>query len=302
MRSAPPCVRIPLHTGNSFFRSGQQRCLASSSSSSSPKIAIPSIEFFDINSALQPKASWSPFTTRIRMVLNYKGIPHSTTWLSYPDIAPTLTKLGVPPLTTDHRGRTHTCPAIRHDAVVLQDSFPVALYLEKTFTSCGSSAVPNGARNYPTIFPGAGALPLAQMVNHHAAKRVVPAALPLMMPKMAKFLDERGAEHFRRTRRQWFGKDVEDWLKEDQEALWKALEQELAIYSDVLTPAAATTKKEGPFMMGAQVSYADFVLMAFFQWAKMADTSYWERVMAMGKDDSFLRLWKACEQWLPAQP
>lgn len=38
-----------------------------------------------------------PFVIVARIVLNYKAIPYTTSWTEYPDIAPTLSPLGVQP-------------------------------------------------------------------------------------------------------------------------------------------------------------------------------------------------------------
>jgi len=251
------------------------------------------VEFFDI--ASKTGASWSPNTTKTRLVLNYKSIPHSTTWLSYPDIAPTLSSLQVPPATS---GRAkHTCPAIRHGTVVLQDSWPIAVHLDQAFPSSLS------------IFPTAGALPLAQLVHQHLYQRVVPTlVLGLLLPKIPAILEERGADYFRRTRSEWFGKPLDQLRPEDPEDSWKRLEEELAIFSDALTglvPSSSGSvvrvERPGPFFLGDVPSYADFILVAFFAWFKHADDKDWERLMTFGKDGCFRKLWDSCEQWLHVQ-
>ncbi len=95
------------------------------------------VEYFDIASK-QP-ISWTPFTARGRMVLNFKRIPHTTTWISFPDIAASHRANNIPPKLTNAWLNLHyTIPAIRHRIpgqadIALQDSLPVALYLEKAF-------------------------------------------------------------------------------------------------------------------------------------------------------------------------
>lgn len=69
------------------------------------------------------------------MVLNYKGIPYTQTFISYPDIAPLLKKLEVPP---NSKGMLYTLPGIVHKSSVASnpfgamiDSFPIALHLDQ---------------------------------------------------------------------------------------------------------------------------------------------------------------------------
>lgn len=250
------------------------------------------VEFFDI--ASNTSATWSPNTAKTRMVLNYKRIPHKTTWLSYPDIAGTLESLGVAPANSSSP-LSYTCPAIRHSGEVIMDSWPIALHLERAFAGADS----------PSIFPTPGALPLAQLVHHHLYSKVLPAAMKLLLPKIPAILDDRGAEYFRRTRKEWFGKPLEE-LCEDPEGDWKRVGQEIAILSDMLSghwsaPQGVAVERAGPFFLGDVPSYADFVLVSFFQWCKYADERYLERVLAFGKEDCFTKLWNACEKWVQVE-
>lgn len=53
---------------------------------------------------------------------------------------------------------------------------------------------------------------------------------------------------------------------------------------------------EGPFVLGKEVSYADFVVVALFECMKRCDPPGFERLMAF--DKSFKGLHEACEEWL----
>ncbi|KAF8588673.1 hypothetical protein K439DRAFT_1233675, partial [Ramaria rubella] len=75
-----------------------------------------------------------------RILLNYKGIPYKTTWVSYPDIEPTLKKLGCSPTGTkpdDPSKPFYTLPAIIDTSngtqVVIADSLAIAEYLEAKY-------------------------------------------------------------------------------------------------------------------------------------------------------------------------
>ncbi|KAJ5119703.1 hypothetical protein N7448_010372 [Penicillium atrosanguineum] len=56
------------------------------------------VHFFDITSTLPGASkSWSPNTLKVRAALNFKGIPYTQSWISYPDIKPLITGLDLPP-------------------------------------------------------------------------------------------------------------------------------------------------------------------------------------------------------------
>jgi glutathione S-transferase len=261
----------------------------SASSSTNGTESTGVVEYFDILS--KRPISWTPFTARGRMVLNFKRIPHTTTWLSYPDLAGHLSALNIPPGTGNHFNLRYTSPALRHHHisgqadVCLQGSMPVALYLEQAFPDS------------PSLFPGPGALELAQLVDHTISASLLPASMKFVLPKIPAILDDRGAEYFHRTRREWFGVPLEE-LCPDPEAEWAALEKGLVIFSDLLNGPATAPRPHQTFLMGDTPSYADILLVTFFQWLKSVDEKDWDRAIALGKNGVFRRLWDSCEQWL----
>ena len=133
------------------------------------------------------------------MILNAKGIKYTQSWVSYPDIAPLLESVSVPPL-GGHM--PYTLPAIVHKSSiksnpfgVMNDSFPIALHLEETFPE----------PQYPSIFPN-GAASYALAV---AVEKLLGIAMSkfytLIMPLVPPLLDERGAVYFNETRAKSFG-------------------------------------------------------------------------------------------------
>ncbi|ORY20143.1 hypothetical protein BCR33DRAFT_690898 [Rhizoclosmatium globosum] len=136
------------------------------------------VEFFDILSVKGP-VSWSPNTARIRLTLNYKRIPHKTTFLSFADIADNHKALNITPNTV---GMPFTCPAILHhpSKSAIQDSFPIAKYLDDTFTG----------PEHPTIFP-TGSHALITLTQNVLSTRVLPVILKLVVAKVPGILDVR---------------------------------------------------------------------------------------------------------------
>ncbi|KAL9004986.1 MAG: hypothetical protein Q9180_009818, partial [Flavoplaca navasiana] len=72
-----------------------------------------------------------------RLVLNYKSLPYKTHWLEFPDIAPHLQPLGIPPNT---QGKPYTVPTIHlppspshPDGEYIMDSKAIANALEAKY-------------------------------------------------------------------------------------------------------------------------------------------------------------------------
>ncbi|KAJ3017406.1 UNVERIFIED_CONTAM: hypothetical protein HDU68_011698 [Siphonaria sp. JEL0065] len=189
--------------------------------------------------------SWSPNTTKIRMVLNYKKILFETTWLSFADIAANHQSLQITP---NLAGPIYTCPAILDNATAIQDSLPIAKYLNATYPS-------------PSIFPSHGGLSVSLLVQNILNTRLYSHAIKLIVPKVPNILDERGVEYFQRTRLARFGVPLNE-LCPDPEAEWKGIEKEIRLLSDLLVANQA----EGPFFTGSVPCYGDFCFVGFLVW------------------------------------
>ncbi|KAJ3159022.1 hypothetical protein HK101_001157 [Irineochytrium annulatum] len=245
-------------------------------SSSTTPIAAPAdvVELFDITSKLMPD-TWSPNTAKSRIALTYMRVPHTVTFLSYPTIEPTLRSLAFVP---NRIGRPFTCPSIRHGDHNIQDSVAIAEYLERTYPD---------RQKHPSLFPAPGSRALAGLVQGVLSKKVSGHAVKIVLPLIPDILDDEGAEYFRRTRKESFGRDLRDFC-DDVEAEWEGVKTEIKVLSDALN-----ADKSGPFFCGDVPSYADFVLVGYFVWFKSAGKEIGERLMAMGEDGCFDKLYEA---------
>jgi len=77
-----------------------------------------------------------------RYALNFKGIPHKTIWIEYPDIEPTMRSIGASPTSTKANGKPHyTLPVIVDPSrpspsggpTVVSESFLIAEYLDEAY-------------------------------------------------------------------------------------------------------------------------------------------------------------------------
>lgn len=247
----------------------------------------------DQSTPLGPSRSWSSNTLKIRMVLNYKSIPYTQSFTSYPDIAPLLKSLSVPPHT---KGRvSYTLPAICHPESIrtspsgaMMDSLPVARHLDKTFPT-------------PPLFPSGQASYTLAVAVENIMLRAAGKGLFLLLPKAANVLDQRAKGYFLRTRSEWFGKPLLDLEITDEDGIRTALDAmkgELEIFLRMLTDRLGEAR--GPFLEGEQPGYADFILVTFLSWGHRVDMKIWEELMAMG-DGEFRTLWDACLPWMEGQ-
>ncbi|KAJ5624296.1 hypothetical protein N7510_000605 [Penicillium lagena] len=249
------------------------------------------VHFFDLFSDLPGASkSWSPNTLKTRMVLNFKGIPYTQSWISYPDIAPLMKGLAVSP---NEVGTPYTLPAIIHKPSVesnsngtMMDSRPIAVQLDKAFPS-------------PPLFPSGDASYALSIAVEKAISGLSPMR-PLIIPRVAGHLDPRGKEYFIRTRSEAFGKPLAEVRPTDQEsiqALWKILEKESKFFVTLLKGREG---KRGPFLEGEKPGYADMVLVCWIAFFHRFDLDAWEIIMSQG-DGELKALWDACLPWMEGQ-
>jgi len=165
-----------------------------------------------------------------RMILNYKGIPYTTQWVEYPDLAPTLASLGLPPNPRDGPGyfADYSSPAIRYaDGRHAMDSWPIAHELEKQYPAPSlhlDDGIVAQVRDLTAVF--------AAPLRAHMIPRV-----PLLLPA-------RSAAYFHETREAAFGKALEDVAREAGEANWEQARPPAEAMGDLLR------RHGGPFFLG----------------------------------------------------
>ncbi|EEP81383.1 predicted protein [Uncinocarpus reesii 1704] len=227
-----------------------------------------------------PNRSWSPNTLRTRLVLNYKHIPYTQSYLSYTHISPILRSFNLAPLSNGPV--PYTLPAIIHAPSLpsetghaLNDSWPIAQHLERTFP----------APEYPSIFPTPASYPLAVAVQKILANVMV-KGMSLHIPKVPNILEPSCAEYFHRTRAVRFGKSLPDFAARgpDLERVWADIEAEFETLAAMLRGAQAMQAKTGPFFEGDKLGYADLVVVAWLGWYFRNDRADWERLVKVGKE------------------
>ncbi|KAF7117869.1 hypothetical protein CNMCM5793_007172 [Aspergillus hiratsukae] len=250
------------------------------------------VHFFDITSTLPGSSkSWSPNTLKTRMVLNYKRIPYTQSWVSYPDIAPLLSSLAVPACPV---GIPYTLPAIVHKPTVksnptgtLMDSFAIACHLDTHYPT-------------PSLFPSGDASYALTIAVGKLISGAVGKARALIVPNVARFLDPKGREYFIKTRSASYGKPLSEVRPRDPQRVKEVTEEikkEMAVLAQMLRGRLGKT---GPFFEGEKAGYADFIVVSFLAWAERADKELWRALLDVGQGE-MKALWEACLPWVEGQ-
>lgn len=244
------------------------------------------------NSLADNIKAWSFNTNKTRLVLNYKGIPYTQSFISYPEITPLLRSLQV---TSYPEGPfAYTLPAIYHPPSVkvnpsgaMMDSLPIAIHLDRLYPD--RPLWPNGDASYALT------IAVGKLVSNAALKSLV-----LVIPRVPKLLDRKGREYFIKTRSAMFGKPLSELRPADAESLrvtTESIKREVETLAQMLRGRYG---KSGPFFEGETASYADFILMAYLAWTEKLDKDLWGELMGVGRGE-LRALWDACLPWLYGQ-
>lgn len=157
------------------------------------------------------------------------------------------------------------------------DSASISDFLEKT---------------YPTP-PLPLASELAREIQQQAGRTFFNIYTFSLRPREVDILSPRSAEYLGRKMETSLGRPWEDILtdltKEDE--VWSTLHESLMHIGRLIE----TNKADGPFLLGAQPSFADFHLAGALQCARMISEPVFQR---HGNYPGFMTLYKACQPWM----
>ncbi|KAF2482836.1 hypothetical protein BDY17DRAFT_317377 [Neohortaea acidophila] len=237
------------------------------------------IILFDLPSKGDHPKCWSLNPWKARLALNYKGVPYKTEWTEYPDIADKFKQYGIPANDRNvNPNAEYSCPAARFpDGSYVMDSRKIAETLDKLAPQ-------------PSLHTNKGELidRVQQTVLGCQG-----ALAPLLMPAVPDLLPPRSAEYFHATRAKRFGMPLAEFAKSDKggENAWKNAEPHLATLKDILAE-----KDSGVFVLGGEVSFADFIIAGFWDFLRKTNEEAFARVMKI--DKRFGEHHKACAKWL----
>ncbi|KZS96341.1 hypothetical protein SISNIDRAFT_438083 [Sistotremastrum niveocremeum HHB9708] len=248
------------------------------------------ITLYDIPAA-KPNYPWSPNTWRTRFALNFKGLPYTTVWVEYPDIEPTMKKIGAKPTAKNPDGSDqYTVPVIvdpNHPVdgspVVISDSDDIATYLDEKYPEL------------PTLFP-AGTKALQTIYAQNFMEKVFYPPVMILLGEALPVFNPPSQKYFRETREKAFGKKMEELSPRGpgrDEPLKKAKEG-LEGISAALEKSGVT---ETSWLTGNKPVYADFATAAaliaikrcaeehIWDHIKSASGGRWERFLAKVEEE-----------------
>ncbi|OAA78379.1 Glutathione S-transferase [Akanthomyces lecanii RCEF 1005] len=232
----------------------------------------------------------APNPWKARFALNFKQLPYSTTWVGMLDIAKVRRTLGAPACRKFADGDDfYTLPVVQDPATgsVVGDSFDIALYLEQAYPkSGGGSLFPDQALvfafeptgDFPTLLtlPGDARHPQYGRFNLSADTLFTTFASLIAngMPLDPATADEVRAEFARRA-----GVAPGQDFVLDGAARQAVLDGFEAALGDLAELYGG--KDDGPFILGRQVSYADFIVGAWLRMYCVAlPRGEWEQLRA----------------------
>ncbi|OJT07019.1 hypothetical protein TRAPUB_863, partial [Trametes pubescens] len=210
------------------------------------------ITLYDVRSTVpQP---WAPNIWRIRLILNYKRLPHRTVWLDFPEVEATLRAIGAPPSAQKSDGRpVYNLPVIvdtlrsKTAPLVLSNVNTIAEYLEATYPA--RSIFPEGSRAMQTLFV------------HYVQEIFVRPLLPILVPLTHQRLPERSQAHFRcGAPAVGSGAHLGGAAAAQHDQAWLAVKEQFNFLASVLDKNQSD--RNGVVAMGQDITYADFALCA----------------------------------------
>lgn len=115
---------------------------------------------------------------------------------------------------------------------------------------------------------------------------------PFVIPKVPTILNSQSANYFLETREVRFGKPLARVLAED--ATERCWEEAGVAATEIARLLKIDTS--GPFFLGNEVSYADFILVSYLTFLERVDRGVFGRVLQF--DTGFRVIYKACKVWL----
>jgi glutathione S-transferase len=145
-------------------------------------------------------------------------------------------------------GFSPTVPVLDDRGMMLRDSFDIALYLEENYP------------DRPSLFKGDGGKAHARFVESWCISFMQPRLLRLIVKDIYDRLDSADQPYFRGSREKFFGQTLE--------ALHEGRDEKVGDFRDGLGPLRTMFGRQ-PFLGGNGPLFADYIIFAHFQWARV---------------------------------
>ena len=182
---------------------------------------------------------FSPHCWRARMAVAHKGLDVETVPWRFTD---------KDEIAFSGQGAT---PVLVDDGTCVADSWDIALYLDDAYP------------DRPKLFEGPQARAHAFFIKIWCERVVHPGIVKQILPELFDMLHEKDKPYFRESREKRFGKSLEAFAADVDDAL--------PAFRAALTPLRVTLEGQ-PFLGGAAAAFADYIVFGAFQWARVSST------------------------------
>lgn len=213
--------------------------------------------------------------------MNFKGLHYSTEWTDFCDLHEKLISFGLPPNDPEACIFKYSSPTIKlPDGSFVMESRSIADALEKL-------------QPEPSLHLDSGYPERAQGIVDLLLRTVV---VPFMYRIPDWLLRPEGAKWYHEERLKLFGgMTLYDFANHEEfsgEKAWEKAEAPISSLKELLSE-----NKDGLYVMGKQVSYADFIIVSYFKLLTKIDKDGDAHGRMMSFDPSFGELEKACAIW-----
>ncbi len=197
--------------------------------------------------------SASPYVWRIRYALAHKGIEFDTVPLGFAEIPRTFA------------GRFRTVPILRDGEQLLNESWDIALYLDRT-------------RRHAPLFAGDSEIATTRLVDAWLHAEILRRMFRIYVLDIHNAARPEDQGYFRESReRRLQGRTLEEFTADRL--------QQLPGMREAFAPLRLQLKN-APFLGGARANYADYLVLAALQWVASVST-----LPLLAGDDGVLRSW-----------
>lgn len=193
-----------------------------------------SIELFDLAGA-DASVRFSPFCWRTRLALAHKGLAVDCQPWRFTEKSK---------IEFSGQGRV---PVLRDGDHIVSDSWVIAKYLEVRYP------------DRPTLFGGGAGEAHAHFVNSWADTVLQPGIARLIIADVWSCLAEQDRDYFRTSREERFGAKLE--------TIQSTRDADVAAFRRLLQPLRTTLATQA-YLGGSTASYADYIVIGGFQWAR----------------------------------
>jgi len=251
------------------------------------------VTLYDIASCKKELSDWNAMGTKARLSLNFKKIQYRTIWLEYPEIESTMKRIGASYERTKPDGSpVYTIPVLvdpSHIAadgtpIPISDSWKIAEYLDAKYPS-------------PVLLFPKGTKALQSLFLDYITKNILFTAGPLMIRPVLDVLNHQSQDYWRSSQEATMGMELEEICPKGSEEWENTLDKLQKAFSD-LSAFLDKNGTDGPFVLGADATFADFIILSHLESMLKIIPETWENTIQHWDNGRWQKMRVACAPWI----